>query len=88
VHKASVLDAHTDPDVRRPGEARGELGQALVPFRKDLEYVPVGLTHDCKDVGDEVVGDVFVEEVAHRVHKDRPRLSPAKWLVKTLGAKL
>ena len=70
----AVLDAHAPPDVRPIGR-EAELGpeQVTQPFRtlgQHLVGMPVGPDHHPDDGEDLVVGDVLVEQVAHRVDED------------------
>jgi class 3 adenylate cyclase len=51
----------------------GRLGEHLID-------VPVGLFHAVEDAGYVVLRHGLMEEVAHRVDEDQPRLSPAERL--------
>ena len=66
----AVVEEVGVPFHEAPGPA-GSLGQDLVdvpgPFQHHLEHPP-----------HERLGDVLVEEVAHAVHEDLPRLPPAE----------
>jgi hypothetical protein len=46
--------------------------------------VPGRLGHDIEDLADEVGRHLSVEEVAHAVDEDDPRLAPAAWHVERL----
>ena len=76
MNEAAVLDAHADPDVLRPGQGGRERGEALVALGQDLEDVMLSLAHRLEDLGDHLIGDVLVEEVAHRVDEDELGLAP------------
>src|ERR1700730_17433695 len=47
--------------------------------------MPVGLFHRVKDRVDERLRHFFVEQVAHGIDKDAPRLTPAQRLAQALG---
>jgi hypothetical protein len=79
-----VLDRDSEPDVARDRPAlipvpdivaheRAALGQHLVDM-------PVRLLHRIEHLVDELTVDVLVEQVAHRVHEDHPRLLPERGL--------
>ena len=53
-------------------------------FGQNLESVPVGRFHCVKYGINERPGYLFMEEVAHRIHENTPRLSPTKRLCQPL----
>src|SRR5215212_2221561 len=78
------LDGDADPDVRWPGQGLSEPGEALGTLGEDLVGVPVGPHHGVEDAMDEVAGDVFVEQIRHRVDEDAAGLFPSQREVETL----
>jgi hypothetical protein len=84
-----VLDAHAPPNViqfRRKAEFRlKQIPQAFGPFGQDLVGVPIRLGHDLGDQNDVFVGDVLVEQVAHRVDEHHLRLGPKERFGQFLG---
>lgn len=80
----AILDRHAHPDVHWPIEPSAEFSQALMTFGQDLKDVPVRATHDGEHLSDEVHRHIFVEEIAHRVDKDRSRSPPSEWDLETL----
>jgi len=78
VPEAAVLDRHAHPDVARPRQLWRELDQPLVPLGQDLEGVLLRAGHHVEHLGDVLIGDVLVEEVAHRVDEHDARAAPAQ----------
>ena len=81
VHEATVLDRYSHPDIRMPGQRAREVREAFMPLCEDLKRMPLGAAHHVEDVLHKLVGDVLVEQVAHRVHEDHPRPLPTQRLV-------
>ena len=73
---AVVLDGCANPDVFGPGKPGSELAQPGRPFRQCLEPVPGRLDHGLECAEYEIVRDVLVEQIAHRVDEDEHRLLP------------
>jgi hypothetical protein len=73
-----ILHRHAHPDVRRPREVVGHLGETLGTLSEDLKGVLVGGLHRVEDSGDEIVGDLGVEEVGHGVDEDKTGLAPVE----------
>src|ERR1039458_2421141 len=69
------LEIWVSHQLRHPGRA----------LRQDLEGVPIlGLAHHAEHASDEVERHVRMEQVAHRVDEDAPRLLPPQRLIETL----
>jgi hypothetical protein len=60
--------------------ARDVIGHPLRPLREDLIRVPRRDGGEHEHAIDERVGDLLVEQVAHRIDKDHPRPLPAERL--------
>ena len=61
LHPAAVLDRYADPHVRRPGQARRELSEALRPLGQHLERVLWRAHHHVEDGRHVLIGDRLVE---------------------------
>jgi hypothetical protein len=72
------FDRDPHPHIAGPREARSKATQPGCPLCEDLEVVPMGAAHHCEGLTDEILRDLFVEEVAHAVDEDPSRLAPAK----------
>src|SRR5262245_9058978 len=78
-----IFNADPPPNVTelcREAELRPE--QIAHPFRalrEDLERVPVSQMHHVNYSKNVLVRNIFVKQVAHRVHEDHPRCGPAQW---------
>src|SRR5882672_8215132 len=73
---ASVLHGHALPDVRRPRQTWGKLGQAARPLRQYPEDMPPSLDHHLERAADKLLGHSLMEKVAHRVDEDTARFTP------------
>lgn len=76
-----ILHADADPHVREVCE----LGMRGVPFREprsslrqNLELVPVAFRHYFEHAGDIAVSQLFVKEIAHRIHEHTTRCFPSE----------
>src|SRR4030095_4620569 len=69
-----VLNAYTPPDMCSIGSnfefGAQQMIHALGPLRQNLVCVPICGQHDAANTLDKGVRNVWVKEVAHRVHKD------------------
>ncbi len=79
-----ILNRDTQPDVARDGFAVVPLSDMVAHERTALGQhlidVPVRMFHGVEHLVDVCALDVLVEEVAHRVHENHPRLLPKHWL--------
>ncbi len=79
----SVLYADSPPNMGALGGKAQRpiqhISETLRSLCKDLVCVPVGGHHHCCDAHDIIVGNVGVEEIAHRIHEYHAGLSPGKW---------
>jgi hypothetical protein len=78
-----ILDGGAHPDVIRdvPSATSKEITMAAVetqcatgPLREDLVDMLVSHEHDLEYRADELLRDLGMEEVGHRVHEDHPRI--------------
>jgi hypothetical protein len=49
-------------------------------FGQNLKDMPIGLTHDLRDLQNVTIRNGFVEKIAHGINKYFPWALPAKWL--------
>jgi len=68
-----VFNACSHPNVVRPLEEAIEFEHAVWSLGQDLKSVLRTASHDIHHTLNEVERDIFVKEVAHRVHKDYAR---------------
>src|SRR5579883_1885604 len=84
-----ILDAHAPPHMRQVGsKAQGavqHLCHAFRSLRENLIGVPVSSRHDASHANDVLVGNVGVEQVAHRVDEHTSACGPEKWLWQLFG---
>jgi len=77
-----IFDADAPPDMRFGGSksqaGREKMLQALGSFCEHLKSVPTGGGHNFRDSDDVFLGDLVVEEIAHRVDEDHFRCAPAE----------
>lgn len=69
-------DAH--PDVFGPWQVFIEQRQLLGPLGQNLVDMPACPVHDIKNLHDEGLGSMDMEQVAHGVHENHLRLFPAE----------
>jgi hypothetical protein len=67
-----VLDADAHPEVGGPVEALADVGEPLRSFGEHLVLVLGRVRDHFEDPADVVLRHLRMEEVAHRVHEDRP----------------
>jgi len=75
---AGILHRNALPHMMRPWQAGRKASKSLCSLGEDLENVPVRLSHDLECLMNEVFRYSLVEEVAHAVDKNPPRLCPPK----------
>ena len=87
----TILDRHAPPDVtvhRRKCELAVEhVSHPFRPLRQHLVGMPAGTDHDPDDGLDEIIGDIFVKQVAHRVHEDHLGGQPSQGIGKMIWHK-
>src|SRR5690606_13643334 len=71
-----VLDAHTHPDVFRPWEESAQRHESLGSLGQHLKLMLGAAAHRLKHSLDKVEGNLFMEQIGHRVDEDPPRLPP------------
>lgn len=71
--EAAILDRDAHPCVRRPGQIRRKLGEAVFALGQDLKRVLLGLNHDLEHARDVLGRDRLVEEIARAVHEHDAR---------------
>lgn len=88
------LDRDPEPDLVRPGsqtpgvapqafaDTRDKPGKPRRAFGQHLEGVPVGPGHDLEHLEDEVIGNISVEEIGHRIGENPARLLPLQVIAK------
>src|SRR3954447_4441384 len=77
-----VFDAHAPPYVflfcRKPELSFQQALKPICTLGENLVSMPVCRSHYPGHRNDVVIRNVFVEKVAHRVHKNHPRSSPSQ----------
>jgi len=83
-----VLDRDSEPDMRRAlGIRITPVDVAFHSFRalgQDLEYMSLVTLHLVENLVDELVGDIAMEQITHRVDEDPPRLPPVRRVLEPL----
>lgn len=74
---SSVFDAGPKPHVGQNLAylAGHQIGHSLWPFREYLIVVVRRLAHDLPYIENEVVADLFVEQIAHGIDEDLARVA-------------
>ena len=75
------LDTDTEPDVRSPGDQAIDGRDVFRSFREHLKGVSVSHVHDFEHIFDEACGHVLVEQVGHRVDKDKAWPLPSEGVI-------
>ena len=92
LNRALVLNRCANPDVRRYAAIHKQIVVPLAEtrgtswaFREHLVYVALRGEHHLKDLADELLGDVVVKQVGHRVDEHHPWCCPASGLFQAIG---
>ncbi len=88
MHPALILDGRAHPDVLGPCEFPRERRRTLGALGEHLEAMPPRPIHRLEHGRDVLVGYLFVEQVAHRVHKDEPPALPLQRQFESLRPEL
>jgi hypothetical protein len=86
-HGNVVPSFYQPPDLRL-GELWSRLHQPSRSLREDLEEVVLPPDHGSKYAQDKLLRHFLMEEVAHGVHEDHPRLRPTEGSVEEVVVKL
>ena len=80
----SILDTHPKPNMSELPNIlitrTKELFHTSSSLGKDLIDVPISQTHDTEHVRNIVLGNLFLEQVAHRVNEDPSLTAPEQRL--------
>src|ERR1700757_2128467 len=83
-----VLDADTPPDVCmvcRELQLRVEqVSHTVGTLRENLKRMPVGCTHNLRNLDDVVIRHIFMEKIAHGVDKDQAGRLPLQGFLQLL----
>jgi hypothetical protein len=71
-----IFDADSHPYIRRPGKQVSKFSQTLRALRENLESMLRAFDHRAENGLNEIKRDVFLKQVAHRIHEDNARLFP------------
>jgi hypothetical protein len=87
-----VLHRHAAPDVLGAQAISIAVVKILLhqgaTLSKNLEYMPVSVVHCIKYTINKALGNIFVEEVAHRIYKNHSRPTPLLRLINPVWPKL
>jgi len=67
-----ILNTHTHPDIVVPRKFVGELDKSLRSLRQNLKSVPIGFPHHIENTAYELVRNIGVKKIAHRIDEDFP----------------
>ena len=83
-----VLDGDPEPHMDRASAGPVALPKKVAhegrAFREYLKSVPRRALHRIEDAIDKILGNVLMEKVAHGIHEDHARRSPAERLLQSL----
>ena len=87
MYRPCVLDGDANPYVVSPIKVFPVLRRDVWSFREHLKRMLGTIVHHAENFLDVFKGDILMEKVTHRIHKNNLRCLPRFWFVEHLGLK-